>query len=62
MANADYDAPKKPFSVFDLKPLPKATKCEKKRKSKKLSSSILTSSPIKEMLEQKEKEKKENEV
>ncbi|GFU90025.1 uncharacterized protein TNCV_2439121 [Trichonephila clavipes] len=37
MANADYDAPKKPASVvfFYFKPLPKATQCEKKRKRKK---------------------------
>ncbi len=31
MANADSDAPKKPVSVFDFKPLPKATQCEKKK-------------------------------
>ena len=59
MESADSDVPKKPISVFDLKPLPKATQCEKKRKSKKLSSSILTSTPIKEILEQREKQKKE---
>ncbi|PRD31816.1 UNVERIFIED_CONTAM: hypothetical protein NCL1_22342 [Trichonephila clavipes] len=37
MANADYDAPKKPVSVFFLyfKPLPKATQCEKKKKKEK---------------------------
>ncbi|GFU05853.1 uncharacterized protein TNCV_3394481 [Trichonephila clavipes] len=39
MAKADFDAPKKPVSVFDLKSLPKTTR-EKKNK---------------EMLEQREK-------
>ncbi|GFX70973.1 uncharacterized protein TNCV_1689561 [Trichonephila clavipes] len=65
MANADYDEPKKLVGVFYFKPLPKATQCEKKekakktKKKKKVSSSILTSTPIKEMLEQKEKQKEE---
>ncbi|GFW50546.1 uncharacterized protein TNCV_2888491 [Trichonephila clavipes] len=58
IANADYDALKKPDSVFYFKPLPKATQCEKKSKSKKGSSSILKSTPIKEMLEQREKLKR----
>ncbi|PRD33690.1 UNVERIFIED_CONTAM: hypothetical protein NCL1_16893 [Trichonephila clavipes] len=36
MANADYDALKKPLNVFFyFKPLPKATQCEKKKKKKK---------------------------
>ncbi|GFV87424.1 uncharacterized protein TNCV_4033961 [Trichonephila clavipes] len=57
MANTDSDATKKPVSVFFyFKPLPKATQREKKRKSIKVSSSILTSTPIKEMLEQREKQ------
>ncbi|GFV96106.1 uncharacterized protein TNCV_1870671 [Trichonephila clavipes] len=56
MVNADYDALKKPVSVFYFKLLPKATQCEEKRKSKKGSSSIFTSTPIKEMLEQREKQ------
>ncbi|GFV39605.1 hypothetical protein TNCV_4642401 [Trichonephila clavipes] len=34
MANADFDAPKKPFSVFDFKLLPKTTQCDKKEKAK----------------------------
>lgn len=29
MANANSDAPKKPVNVFDFKPFPKATQCEK---------------------------------
>ncbi|GFU41330.1 hypothetical protein TNCV_3011511 [Trichonephila clavipes] len=61
-AHADYDAPKKSVRVFYFKPLPKAMKCENKSKSKKVSSSILTSTLIKEMLEQREKQKKEQET
>ncbi|PRD22957.1 UNVERIFIED_CONTAM: hypothetical protein NCL1_47710 [Trichonephila clavipes] len=34
MVNVDSDAPKKPVSVFDLKPLPKTTQYEKKEKAK----------------------------
>ncbi|GFS61566.1 hypothetical protein TNCV_4312501 [Trichonephila clavipes] len=49
MAKADSDAPKKPASVFDFIPLPKATQCEQRKKKKKLSSNILTSTPIKEV-------------
>ncbi|PRD22346.1 UNVERIFIED_CONTAM: hypothetical protein NCL1_49330 [Trichonephila clavipes] len=45
IANTFSDAPKKPVSVYYFKPLAKATQCEKK--SKKVSSSILTSTPIK---------------
>ena len=36
MANTDSDAPKDRVSVFDFKPLPKATQCEKKRKKTEL--------------------------
>ncbi|GFV29492.1 uncharacterized protein TNCV_2728731 [Trichonephila clavipes] len=35
MANADYDAPKKPVSAFYFKLLPKATQCEKKKEKAK---------------------------
>ncbi|GFX02655.1 uncharacterized protein TNCV_2010991 [Trichonephila clavipes] len=59
MTDDDCDVPKNPVSVFYFKLLPKATQYEKKRKSKKVSSSIFTSTPIKEMLEQREKQKKE---
>lgn len=59
--NAESDAPKMPVSVFDFKPLPKAKQCEKKRKSKKMNSSILTSTPVKDMLEQSKKQKEEQE-
>ncbi|GFU98590.1 hypothetical protein TNCV_3654211 [Trichonephila clavipes] len=58
-ANDDSGAPKKSVSVFYFKPLPKTTQNKKKTKNKKVSSSILTSTPIKEMLEQREKQKEE---
>ncbi|GFW83036.1 hypothetical protein TNCV_4604631 [Trichonephila clavipes] len=54
-ANAVSDAPKmSDVSVLNFKPLPKATQCEKTRKRKKVSSSILTSTSIKEILEERE--------
>ncbi|GFS70564.1 uncharacterized protein TNCV_1490281 [Trichonephila clavipes] len=62
MANTESYAPKKPVRVLYFKPLPKLTQCEKKRKSKKVSSSILTSTPIKEILEKREKQKEEQEI
>ncbi|GFY26202.1 hypothetical protein TNCV_355181 [Trichonephila clavipes] len=60
MVNADSDAPKRLMNVFDLKLLPKTTQCEKREK--KLSSSILTSTLIKEMFEQRGKQKDDQEV
>ncbi|GFU25961.1 uncharacterized protein TNCV_5104581 [Trichonephila clavipes] len=61
MANADYDALKKPVSVFLI-----SNHCLKqhnvRKKSKKVSSSIVTSTPIKEILEQRKKQKEEQET
>ncbi|GFX31651.1 hypothetical protein TNCV_4081751 [Trichonephila clavipes] len=59
MANADSAAPKKHISVFYFQLLPKATRYEKESKSKKVSSSILRSTLIKEMWEKGNRKQKE---
>ncbi|KAG8264832.1 hypothetical protein J6590_004861 [Homalodisca vitripennis] len=52
---------KKNTSVFDFKPLPKGKPKDKKRKVQKLSSSIITSTPVKMCLEVKQEMKDEKE-
>ncbi|GFS96427.1 hypothetical protein TNCV_17521 [Trichonephila clavipes] len=47
MANADYDALKKPVSVSYFKPLPKATQCEKKNKKGEFTQVFLQAHPSK---------------
>ncbi|GFT28587.1 uncharacterized protein TNCV_429741 [Trichonephila clavipes] len=64
MANSDYDAQKKPDSVFFISNhcLKQHNGKKMKEKAKKVSLTILTSTSIKEMLERREKQKKEQET
>lgn len=48
-------------SIFELKPLPKANPSVRKRKSNKLFASVLTSTPVKNALEEKVEQKAEQE-
>ncbi|GFX46759.1 hypothetical protein TNCV_4039071 [Trichonephila clavipes] len=59
MTNTDSDAPKIPVSFFISNNCLKQHNIRKKEKEKKMNWSILTSAPIKEMLEQREKQKEE---
>ncbi|GFX45640.1 uncharacterized protein TNCV_176331 [Trichonephila clavipes] len=63
MANANYDALKKLASFFFISNhCPKQNNVRKERKRKKLSSSILRGTPIKEVLEQRENQTEEQET
>ena len=57
----ETSTPTEPLSPWDIMPLPNAKRPLSKRKTTKRSSSIITGSPMKNALEAKELEKKENE-
>ena len=52
---------RKPIYLKSLKPLPTATRTSSKRKRPNVTASVLTSTPVKNILEAKEKEKEDKE-
>lgn len=59
--NCVYDGKNNVKSIFDFKPLPKGKQTNKPQNRQKQSSSVITSTPVKIKLEQKEIEKAEKE-